>query len=391
MWIMREISIVYHRMTQGLFVALTMTTIFLAGCAPQANTATTAPVRQSTLTPTPSLTWRDVTSSAWYQLPKEAISVAVSPVDGHNAWACAPTSTGAGSFTIWATKDAGASWQQVSTLTPVTSEPPRNCNLVADQSDPVSVMAMASWGAGADGTLRTVSNLSSDGGAHWHQLQGKVQTMALETIGGNIYASLLDTSNVAESAQLATITAGSDPLRWQVMSPTGLAANEGIFKFWMHAPNGGLFAATTRGAFWYSVDAGASWKRMTSPGGQVIFGMWLPQQGHWLFCGLTGAGTPSLACSTDNGASWHPQPALDASPDCIVTALVPDGSMLATCPVRARDGGVTSYTLYRLALGATEWRAVGSAPTDEITVTATGQMWAINAQMGTISVAAMPL
>lgn len=385
-WIMGEIRIVYNRMAKGFFVALTMTAIFLAGCAPQTNTVTTSPARQSSPTPIPTLSWHQV-------MPPNGISfkeatVAVSPVDGHTAWACAPASTSADSFTIWATKDAGASWQQVSTLTPVTLEPPRSCNLVADQYDPQSVMVMASWGAGADGTLRTVSNLSSDGGAHWHQLQGKVQTTALGTIGGKIYASLFDTTNRAGAPQLATISSAGDPLQWRVISPTSLAANDGIVTFWKHTPSEALFAASYQGTFWRSADGGTTWKRISASTGQVRLGTWLPQQSHWLFCASTDV---HLDCSTDDGASWHPLPALDAAPQCPVSALLPDGSALASCLAGSSDTGASSFTLYRLVPGASSWGVAGTAPSAFITVTATGQMWAINAQMGTISVADMPL
>ncbi|MGZ3583937.1 MAG: hypothetical protein ACXWP6_14855, partial [Ktedonobacterales bacterium] len=84
-------------------------------------------------------------------------------------------------------------------------------------------------------------------------------------------------------------------------------------------------------------------------------------------------------------------PALDAAPQCSVTMLSPDGSALASCPAGGSATGTTSFTVYRLALGASSWRIAGTAPSDSITMTATGQMWAINAQAGTISVADLPL
>ncbi|MGZ3637013.1 MAG: hypothetical protein ACXVCX_04130 [Ktedonobacterales bacterium] len=370
-------------MTRGLFVALALTALLLAGCAPLTHTATTSPTRQST--PTTASTWHQVAPPKGFSLKQTTI--AISPIDGHDAWVCVLAT--AGSFTIWATKDAGASWQQVSTLAPATPEPARTCNLVADQYDTQSLVAVVSWGAGEDGSLRSMSYFSSDGGAHMRALEGNMQTLEVGNASGATFALVLDT-DTTRGLQLAVIIGGdSAQLKWRAISPAGLAPHDDVVNFWTHLPDGTVFVATAHDAFWRSADGGTRWTRVGSAPRHVTLGAWLPRQGHWLFC--ASATDFHLACSADDGASWHPLPALDAAPQCSVTMLSPDGSALASCPAGGSTTGTTSFTVYRLALGASSWRIAGTAPSDSITMTATGQMWAINAQAGTISVADLPL
>ncbi|HEX8032517.1 MAG TPA: hypothetical protein VF510_01655 [Ktedonobacterales bacterium] len=368
--------------TRGLVAALALTALLLTGCASLTHATTASPTRQSTSKA--GLTWQQVTPPQGFSLKQATITV--SPVDGHDAWVCVPATTG--SFTIWATKDAGASWQQISRLTPATPEPARTCNLVADQYDTQSLVAVFSWGAGEDGSLRSMSYFSSDGGAHMRALEGKMQTLEVGNASGATFAIMLDT-DTTRGLQLAVIIGDSALLKWRAISPPGLAPNDGIANFWTHLPDGTLFVATAQNAFWRSADGGTKWTRVSTVPGHVTLGAWLPRQGRWMFC--ASAADFHVACSADDGASWHPLPALDAAQQCPVTILSPDGSALASCPAGGSGTGATSFTLYRLALGAASWSIVGTAPSDSITMTATGQKWAINGQAGTISVADMPL
>ncbi|HEY7833165.1 MAG TPA: hypothetical protein VIG30_06320, partial [Ktedonobacterales bacterium] len=160
--------------------------LLLAACG-GAGAASPASRRGArTASPTPTITWRTVTPPPGIELahgevPGNAM-LAISPVDGHDAWFCVSTAT-ASTFAIWATTDAGTSWRQVGTLVAVTPEAP-SCNLRPDDLDPRTLIAGMGWGCGECGTLAGASYLSSDGGATWHRVPGEMGVGETATSNG---------------------------------------------------------------------------------------------------------------------------------------------------------------------------------------------------------------
>jgi hypothetical protein len=358
----------------------------------------------------PSPTAPEGTKLAWRQVPLPAGAdlqydggFAASPVDGRDAWVCAPAS--ANGFTIWATQDAGASWQHAGTFAPATLEPARSCTLVADEVDPRSLVAVFSWGAGADGTLRAISYVSTDGGAQWRRLQGEVQTMEIGSVGGKTYAILADTSAGPSAQPPPELVVSTDGLRsWRVIRPAGLGSRDGFFRFSISPSTGELMSVTSQNTLWRTADAGASWSQV-APTMQLGLPTWLSQQGHWLVCWGTGAPTSPFRCSMDLGQTWVLRPIFDYTihcdtcgkggssytdtEPCLPDVIAPDGSLLAVCPTSGNAPNQGAFTAYRLAPGAPEWSSLGSAPATGITVPATGPIWCLDTQ-GTVAVATLP-
>lgn len=385
--------------------------LLLAACG-GAGAASPASRRGArTASPTPTITWRTVTPPPGIELahgevPGNAM-LAISPVDGHDAWFCVSTAT-ASTFAIWATTDAGTSWRQVGTLVAVTPEAP-SCNLRPDDLDPRTLIAGMGWGCGECGTLAGASYLSSDGGATWHRVPGEMGVGETATSNGITYALLSDTSGGYGGSPSPSMAFSTDGLRtWRLSGPYGLAPHDGFFTFWRNPTSSEVLAATLDSTLWRSPDAGATWARVNTPATQISLGVWIAAApAHWLLCGGGPANSAELLCSADLGASWTPRtlyadtytcsncgkwgaPSGGTEP-CATNVLTPTGALLAVCPPNGTVPTPTNFALYRLAPNATTWTALGAAPGPWLTVPATGPVWCSNGQQGTLAITLAPI
>lgn len=406
------------RIMRGLWpvLAALIALLALAGCggtglaAPSTAqvTATTMGKPKPTTTLGQALAWRQVTLPSGVDLTNDA-GYAVSPVDGNIAWICAPAS--ASDFTFWATSDAGFSWQRVGTLAPATAQPSHSCTLVADQADPRTLVAVFSWGSGADGSLRSMSYISADGGAHWQALPGDIQTMEVATASATTYAILIDTA-ASPAAQQSGLVVSGDRLRsWHALRPASLD-RDSFFRFWLDPSSSMLLAATYHNTLWRTADVGASWSQVSTPNTQSGLGAWLPRLGHWEFCdSFASPPAADIRCSTDLGATWRAVPtftytlqcatcnkggtALGDTEPCFPDAIASDSSLLAVCPTSGTvhnlgNPDALPSTLYRLPPGASAWITLGAAPGRWLSVPATGPIWSLNAQLGQLAVTPLP-
>lgn len=376
-------------------------------------TPTVSAAITATASPTPALTWHQVTLPRGVNLQNARL--AISPVEGRDAWICSPSDTG--SFVIWATQDGAATWQQVGTLSPSTPEPASRCAVIADQADPRSLALGISWGAGADGTLASMTYYSTDGGTDWRPISGPhwatISDFGLNeisTVRGTTYA-ILQPSMTSQAASMLVVS--SDGLRsWRAIRPEALPLNDGFFRFWVKPSGDQLFAATYSDTLWESTDGGANWSRVSTPNLQTTLGTWLPQANQWMFCGWAGGSTIDLQCSDDSGKTWRSQPTFDTTTSCAScgkngapysstqvcypNAMAADGSLLAICPTTGSAPDLGQFTAYRLAPGASAWSSLGPAPAfDPATSTdgelpATGELWSVDAQRGILYMATLP-
>ncbi len=396
-----------ERARNSIGMGLVAIALLLASCgvtSPDAGRVSARGGAPAAATPskTMALAWRQVTFPSGFDL--QSWRLAESPVDGRDLWLCAPTQ--GDDFTIWASRDAGVTWASVGRITAATPEP-ASCALVADQGSATSLAAVITWGSGEAGTLRSISELSADGGADWYALQGDMQLQVLATMKGRTYAILHDTANAATPGPGLVMSV--DGLRtWQAINPPGKSAQDSIFQFWLGPSAGDLAAASIQDTLWHSENAGASWTQLPTPDAQTSLGAWLPQMGHWLFC--SHPGTPpnmTLTCSGDQGKSWQQEPTFADTLQCascgkggapysdmqvcIPTAIATDGSLLAGCPLSGTDDveGATQFALYRLAPNATAWTMLGAAP-GGFTLLASGQLWSLDGQGGKLFVTTLP-
>jgi hypothetical protein len=238
----------------------------------------------------------------------------VSPVDGHDAWYCLPGS--AGSFTIQATRDAGATWQRAGTFTAATPEP-ASCTLVADQISAHGLMADLSWGCGECGTLRAMALYSADGGLHWRRLAGYLGLQEVASFSGGA-AAILNATAANPSSNAINLVISSDGFQtWRSIRPAALATGDSFFRFWL-APDGStLIAASYNKTLWRTNDLGAHWTQIATPAEQTSLGVWLSGSDSTYLCGWTGDNTSMLIqCSKDVGAHWTLAEALTSTSAC---------------------------------------------------------------------------
>lgn len=398
-----------EQVRSGLGVGLVTIALLLASCgvsSPGAGRASARGAATAAATPssTPTLAWRQVTFPSGFD--PQHWGLAESPGDGRDLWLCAPAQ--GDDFTIWASRDAAVTWAPVGRIIVATPEPGA-CTLVADQGSASALAAVITWGSGEADTLRSISQMSTDGGAHWHAVQGEVAVGEVGSVTGRTYALLRDMANPA--AQPSGLVVSVDGLRtWQAINPPGLLAHDSVFEFWLGPSAGDLAAASGQNTLWHSEDAGASWMRLPTPDAQTPLGAWLPRMGHWLFCSHTG--TPpkiTLTCSADQGKSWQQEPMVaytlqctscgkggapySDTEACSPSAIAADGSFLADCPISGTAPGWTGgmeFALYRLAPNATAWTTLGVAPALWLTLSASGQLWCWDAQGGKLFVTTLP-
>lgn len=398
-------KVMRERVRGGSWIGLAVLTLLLAGCGVVAANPGGGPVSgHATPTAVPALAWRQATLPAGFD--PQHWGQAVSPVDGRDAWLCAP---GQGDdFTIWATHDTAVTWAPVGSIVVATPEP-GSCTLVADQGSVSALVAGIMWGSGEAGTLRSMSLISADSGVHWRALPGEMQVMEVGSVPGKTYAILHDTAAAAPAAQQSGLMVSVDGLHtWRAIRPATLPANDALFQFWLGPAVGDLAAATVQNTLWHSDDAGASWSRLSTPDRQTSLGAWLPRVGQWLFC--AGEGTPvQLTCSTDLGKSWQQKPTFSSTlhcascgkngapysvtQPCLPSEIAADGSLLADCPATNSAptwAGSAEFTLYRLAPNALAWITLGAAPAQWLTLSASGKLWCWDPQGGRLFVAMLP-
>jgi hypothetical protein len=398
-----------HWRSHLALLVVPLAVLLLASCgvsSPGTGHVSARGAATATATPTsaPALPWRRVSFPSGFDPQHWGLDQ--SPVDGRNLWLCAPAQGDA--FTIWASRDAAVTWAPVGHITAATPEP-GSCRLIVGQGSATSLAAVITWGSGEAGTLRSISEMSTDGGADWHALPGDMGLQELGTVTGKTYALLHDTANAA--ALPSGLVVSMDGLRtWQAINPPGLPSNDSIFQFWLGPSASDLAAASIQNTLWRSGDGGATWMRLPTPVTQIPLGAWLPSMGHWLFCGWPGIPTTTkLTCSADQGKSWRQTSLLDyttqcascgkgGSPysdtqTCFPSIIAADGSVLADCPTSGTEpdwaGGMT-FTLYRLTPNATTWTSLGAVPAQWLTLSASGQLWCWDPQGGRLFVATLP-
>lgn len=391
-----------------LVTMLSVMTLGLVGCQGTPSARVTTHGASATATSHPALGWRTVTMPSSVILASEAhqqdgAALAVSPMDGQDAWLCVPAS--AGSFAIWATYDAGVSWRQVGSFTPRTPLP-TTCALQPDQLDSSTLAAGLSWGAGADGSLRNASWLSTDSGATWHAVPGEYAASDIATRAGVTYA-ILEDSNPFGQSEPPGIAISTDGLRtWRIVRPDGSAPGHIIFQVWLNPTMPELLAASEDNSLWHSSDGGARWTRVSAPDTQITLGAWIATQHHWLLCGGNPVSQGQMLCSTDLGANWIPRPVLldtytcsncgkwgapsGGTQGCGSISIAPDGALLAVCPPNGSVPSPTNFTLYRLGPGSSTWTTLGAIPSCGLTVPVVGPLWCWNAQTGTEYTATLP-
>ena len=365
-------------------------------------TATLAPTPAATATPQPSLlpthplTWRPVGTSS----PQGAIAFAA---DGQSAYKCSVSFDAQGNavLNIWRTSDRGAHWIPARE---VPNDPTINgCQLVVDGSDPsVAALAWEPRGGGA-GDSFTGLMTTVDGGVTWQAVFSEpfVRIDQLDSRGGVIYA-LRETVNGANAVEYH-LWASGDRMRGSRQVDHGIP--QPIAGFWLQPDGAGILVVVGVGSggsqLWSSPDGGATWRRISAPGGlpsymttrfanagaapNGIVARWL--QGQFAICfsnatvGASTPYTPTVNCSTDGGKTWHARPLLLLGGDQGVTVgvnlvgIANDGAVLAT----------GSGSLYRLAAGSSRWQSLGALPEPSVYYSPSpgaGMLWAVPGYLG---------
>ncbi len=370
--------------------------MFLSACSMSPQHAGSHSSANASVTPTaaphPPLQWRQVSPPNGVNFA--SASLAMSPVDGHDAWICAqgPHS----GFQIWRTQDGGLTWQPASTLTPGAPLPITSCALVANQTSASGLAAVFMWGAGIDGTLRSRSYYSTDGGAQWTQLAGDQALSSVASSGAVTYALLMDTSAAAANQTIALVASRDQLVSWHAVQPVGLALHDSVEVFWAAPVGGQLLAQTANNELFSSTTGGASWSPVQGPSEQVIqlsLAATSGSDGQWYICGTVSA-THLLECSSDLGQSWSQLPLLFGTYHCDAcgkggvsvsgTTSCPPSSMtqaeviVVSCGSQIADSNglpqQSAFVLYGLPRGAIDWMAIGAAPSLNIQATQTGQI-----------------
>ncbi len=410
-----------------LLVALLLCTAACGGTSrTNADTATSVPTTTAspTATPPPPLPFRAVTLPAGYTV--QVFTLAVSPLDGTIAWACAPV--GDGSFHVWLTTNEAATWRAVGTLHPTTPEQAA-CAISADQGDLHAAVFTAEWGGGEAGDLGSLSLYTADDGAHWTQLPGWTAVTAVDTFGATVYAMLTITTPIARQKQSASwsddapsklcapcstpttqqqfeFVVSRDGLRtWSVPQSGGAALDTSLWRFWNDPASGTVYAASEDPSLWQSADAGATWTKLAVPAVDVTLAALSATTHTWTFCG-TSVPPAGMECSTDTGTDWHAVSTLQATVTCAdcpakggvavqTSACIPDGiesddALIAVCALQSDAFTSAHYTAYRQAVGASTWSTLGGVPSSGCSIAPNRIIWCTNQQGDTWMTAPLP-
>jgi len=386
----------------ALFVSL------VAGCGGQSPGAgtTAAPMRAAA-----PAQWRRVNPPPG---ASKLASLAVSPVNGADAWDC--ESVDPYTYLIWATTDAGAHWRQVGTLVAsheANATPPVYCRLYTDQANPQVLAADFLYlPRPPDPTIPAgydLSYLSQDGGATWRPVPGKTQIEALTTSGPSLYALVDDTSVAAFMPHLVV---SADSLQtWQTLplpaaSANGASTSGKVNRLYGARGADGVIVSADGLPLEHLNASARAWTPIHLPplttreneGLQMPI-TWLPTQHTWMICigALNFATIPPrtglLRCTTDDGASWRDRPfptdasgaplqAANCDWACVPSALTNDGALLAWCETTAAHltpdappiPPAKPGHLLRLALSSTQWVDLGPLGGGNIGISAKGQV-----------------
>ncbi len=386
----------------GVVVMFAVTAMLaLAGCGsfgPLSGAATKTASPRATVTPKPALDWRAVTLPTPFVV--RTTGIAISPVNGSEAWFCAPA-TGTSGYQVWRTTNAGVTWVTASYLTLAPAHAIMGCSLAPNQSDANAVAINFNWGdanAPVNAPQGTQSYYSVDGGATWTTLPQDVWVEQVATSGATTYAEIADTS---QRSQTSLITSADHLASWNSVSTPGQDTHP-EFQFWAAPTPGELLWANMYGGGIYSTNYAVlanTWKPITPPtngdGLTVTLAVW--QSNSWLICGyVEKLGAPNSAvnvCTHDRGATWTTFPPLKNTWECghcgqggvagsgvnpcLTSAISASGALYAICGNDPQDSGdaPTPWTVSRVAPGGSAWTTLGQAPCRQLTTTQTGQAW----------------
>jgi hypothetical protein len=405
-------SSTYDRWWWKVVLPLALLVPLAAGCGGQSPGTGTAAAPMRSGTP---VRWHQVNPPPG--APKLA-SLAVSPVNGAEAWDC--ESTDPYTYLIWSTTDAGVHWYQAGTITTpheANATAPVYCRLYTDQANPKVLAADFKYvplppdpnlPAGYD-----LSYISQDGGATWRSVPGKVQVEALTTSGSSLYALVDDTSVAAFRPHLVM---SADSLEtWQtiplpVASVTGASASGNVNHLYGGPGADGLIVGAEGLPLEFLNTSTESWTSIHLPPlttrdlqVQQMPITWLPAQHTWMICigALNFATVPPqtgfLRCTTDAGATWRDRPfptdasgaplqAANSGWACVPSTLTNVGALLAWCEMTAANLTTSSVPvpkpgyLLRLALSSSRWVDLGPLGGGDFGVSASGQVvWSFGA------------
>ncbi|HEX8730785.1 MAG TPA: hypothetical protein VF725_01885 [Ktedonobacterales bacterium] len=385
----------------------------VAGCGGQSPAAgpTVAPMRVGA-----PAQWRQVNPPPG---ASKLTSLAVSPVDGADAWDCEPADPY--TYLIWASTDAGAHWRRAGAIAAsheANATPPIYCRLYTDQANPQVLAADFAYlprppdpkiPAGYD-----LSYLSQDGGVTWRPVPGRMQVEALATSGSSLYA-LVDDTSVAVFKPHVIVSANSLET-WRTVplpaaSVTGAAMSGTVNRLYGGPGADGLIVIADGLPLEHLNFSTGSWTpiHLSTFTARELQNVpmpitWLPTQHTWMICaGTLNAASPQrtglLRCTTNDGATWRDRPfpttasgaplqAANSGWACVPSTLTNVGALLAWCETTAVNTtpGISSMLvpkpghLLRLALASSQWVDLGPLGGGDFGINALGRVvWSFGA------------
>jgi hypothetical protein len=372
---------------RGMWALAAMLALTLSGCG--AASSVSAQVKPSatvtaTATPLPALAWTPVSLPASFN--KLGDNLAISSVDGHDAWMCQATS--ANTYVVWKTTDAGVTWSKTGHFSYTAPIAGAWCGLSADQNGTSALLATIGWGCGECGNLASASVFSADGATNWRPLSGVAQNGEFASVPGGFIAvvSKATTSQQNPPQYLAFSSDGFQT--WRAMSSQGLPTQ--FFHFATSPDGATLIGSGYNNTLWRSTDLGAHWTQLPSPGGQQTgLNVWMPQRQAFLLCGNNIQPNAQMFCSTDLGVHWSaitvpaytfPCPApgkcgqgvTTQTNPCPPSFVTPDGAIIDSCP---SNNPAPETIVYRYPLGGSAWQTIGSSQCSIKILPASGPDW----------------
>lgn len=382
--------------SRAAWLGVALLSLALSGCASAAHASgPAAPRATATATPLPQLVWTPVKLPADFS--GDGNNLAVSPVDGHDAWMC--QSTSANTYAIWKTTDAGATWSQVGHFSFTAPLLGAWCDLNADQNGTSALLATIGWGCGECGNLAGASLFSADGATHWTPLSGYVGGGEFASVSGGVIAIMAKSAD-GQSGGTEYLAFSSNGFQtWRAMSSRGLPTQ--FFHFAVSPDGATLIGSGYNDTLWRSSDLGAHWTQISSPSGQQTgLNIWLPQRQAFLLCGNNLQPQGLIYCSTDLGAHWYPVHTLAYSApcptpgkcgqgvttqrqQCVPTGVESDGTIISLClpnqTTPLPPSGPSSSIVYRYPLGGSAWQQIGSTQCALRAIPASGPVWCADA------------
>jgi hypothetical protein len=330
--------------------------------------------------------------------PGSGWGAVISPVDGHEAWACGVNANN--SFTIWQTLDSMATWKVMATLTPQhQSAPIESCDIALDQGDKNALAVDLSWsnGNGPNPDPSEITYYSANNGATWTRLGANMFLTDITTVGSTTYAESYD-----PNGHISVIVSHDRLVTWQTMTMPSSASVVILAAELLPSAAIDLLWYDPNGQAYHSSNGGATWTRIGPLQGhtaQLAAISWQAASSRWKLCAdtpATGNGAlPTFGCTTDLGATWTIIPQLtstwecaacgaNATPEsgvdpCIAYQMTGSGALYDVCGNDPQDSSFPSrYILMRYASDSQTWTTVGELPVpyeSEVTITPAGQIW----------------